>query len=93
MLKKEYRDEKAVKNAVKELSEGKFKLYFPGDEGYEDSLVDVREIDAAQPVQEIENITAEEDDDLDNEDIAELMNADEVFDSEAGFTIEDGEEE
>ena len=32
MIKKEYRDEKAVKNAVKELNEGEFALYFPGDE-------------------------------------------------------------
>ena len=41
MIKKEYRDEKAVKNAVKELNEGEFSLYFPGVEGYESSIVDV----------------------------------------------------
>ena len=49
MIKKEYRDEKAVKNAVKELNEGEFSLYFPGDEGYEDSIVDVRTIGNEEP--------------------------------------------
>ena len=44
-IKKEYKDEKAVKNAVKELKDGEFQVFFEGDEGYEDSIVDVRALE------------------------------------------------
>ena len=96
LIKKEYRDEKAVKNAVKELNEGEFKLYFPEDDGYADSIVDVSEI---KPVEELPEETEDAteviddgDDDFDSEELADLMGADEVFDNENGFLIEDGEE-
>ncbi|MBR7100839.1 MAG: DNA-directed RNA polymerase subunit omega [Clostridia bacterium] len=95
LLKKEYRDEKAVKNAVKELNEGEFKLYFPGDEGYEDSLVDVSELKPVDVVEETDNtveIVDDGEDEFDTEELADLMGADEVFDNEKGFLIEDGEE-
>lgn len=96
MLKKEYRDEKAVKNAVKELSEGEFTLYFPGDEGYEDSIVDVRTIGLnEEPVEDTrksETDVIDDGEDLDSEDLADLMNADEVFDNENGFLIEENED-
>ena len=96
LLKKEYRDEKAVKNAVKELNEGEFKLYFPGDEGYEDSLVDVNDIkpvvDLPEEADNKAEIIDDGEDDFDTEDLADLMGADEVFDNEKGFLIEDGED-
>ena len=43
LITKRYRDEKAVKNAVKELKEGEFEVFTPGEEGYETSIVDVIE--------------------------------------------------
>ena len=94
MIKKEYRDEKAVKNAVKELNEGEFALYFPGDEGYEDSIVDVRAIGNEEPeVEEAKPTVIDDgDDEFDSEDLADLMNADEVFDNENGFLIEENED-
>ncbi len=44
LIKKEYRDEKAVKNAVWGLKNGEFEVFLPGDEGYEDSTVVVEQI-------------------------------------------------
>ncbi len=97
LIKKEYRDEKAVKNAVKELNEGEFKLYFPGDEGYEDSLVDVSELKPAEELpaenENANDVIDDGEDDFDTEELADLMGADEVFDNEKGFLIEDGEEQ
>ena len=93
MIKKEYRDEKAVKNAVKELNEGEFSLYFPGDEGYESSIVDVRTIGNEEPeVEENKPAVIDDGEDFDSEDLADLMNADEVFDNENGFLIEENED-
>ena len=96
MVNKEYRDEKAVKNAVHELNEGEFTLYFPGDEGYEESIVNVEDIKPFEEKEETEapqNVVIDDgDDEFDDGDLADLMNADEVFDSENGFLIEDGEE-
>ena len=95
LLKKEYRDEKAVKNAVKELNNGEFKLYFPEDEGYEDSLVDTSELKPFDESDEEADKNAaiiDDGEDMDDEDLADLMGADEVFDNENGFLIEDGEE-
>ena len=96
LLKKEYRDEKAVKNAVKELNNGEFKLYFPEDEGYEDSLVDTSELKPFDEVAEEaadKKVIIDDGDDMDDEDLADLMGADEVFDDENGFLISDSEEE
>ncbi|MBQ8567568.1 MAG: DNA-directed RNA polymerase subunit omega [Clostridia bacterium] len=96
LLKKEYRDEKAVKNAVKELNNGEFKLYFPEDEGYEDSLVDTSELKPFdESAEEADKNAAIIDDgeDMDEEDLADLMGADEVFDNENGFLISDSEGE
>ena len=42
LVNKDYRDEKAVKNALREMKEGKFEVYLPGEEGYEDSVVVVK---------------------------------------------------
>ncbi|MBQ9745041.1 MAG: DNA-directed RNA polymerase subunit omega [Clostridia bacterium] len=96
LVNKEYRDEKAVRNAVKGLDNGEFKLYFPEDEGYEESLVDVSEL---KPFDDVVSDTAENntviddgEDDLDEDELNEIMDADEVFDSENGFLIGDSEE-
>ena len=44
LIKKEYRDEKAVKNVVWDLKNGEFEVFLPGEEGYEDSTVVVEQI-------------------------------------------------
>ena len=97
LLNKEYRDEKAVKNAVKELDSGEFNLYFPEDEGYEDSLVDTSELkpfeEVAEEAHDEKAVIIDDGDDMDDEDLADLMGADEVFDNENGFLISDSEEE
>ena len=45
MIKKEYRDEKAVKNAVVRMKEGDFRVVLPGEEGYEDAIVDIEALE------------------------------------------------
>ena len=109
LIKKEYRDEKAVKNALREMKEGEFEIYLPGEEGYEESTVIVENYEPAEkydsvpkfqksalnmPSESEEDVEDENFDDFDDEEIdsAELMGADEVFNDDAGFSIEDGEE-
>jgi len=109
LIKKEYRDEKAVKNALREMKEGEFVIYLPGEEGYEESTVIVENYEPAEkydsvpkfqksalnmPSESEEDVEDENFDDFDDEEIdsAELMGADEVFNDDAGFSIEDGEE-
>ncbi|MBO5286742.1 MAG: hypothetical protein J6B34_01315 [Clostridia bacterium] len=50
LIKKEYRDEKAVKNALREMKAGEFQVLLPEDEGYEDSIVEV--VDYEPPKEE-----------------------------------------
>lgn len=109
LIKKEYRDEKAVKNALREMKEGEFEIYLPGEEGYEESTVIVENYEPAEkydsvpkfqksalnmPSESEEDVEDENFDDFDDEEIdsAELMGADEVFNDDAGFSIEDAEE-
>lgn len=109
LIKKEYRDEKAVKNALREMKEGEFEIYLPGEEGYEESTVIVENYEPAEkydsvpkfqksalnmPSESEEEVEDENFDDFDDEEIdsAELMGADEVFNDDAGFSIEDAEE-
>lgn len=59
--KKEYKYEKAVRTAVKNLRDGEYEIYFEGDEGYETSTVDVRALDIAleeelQKIEELEKL-------------------------------------
>ena len=99
LVNKDYRDEKAVKNALHEMKEGKFEVYLPNEEGYEDSVVDV--IDYVEPKEEYkpfkqlaqEKTEAETNDAFDDFDSKELMDADEVFANEEGFTVADMDEE
>ena len=108
LVNKEYRDEKAVKNALREMKDGKFEVYLPGDEGYEDAIVEV--VDYVEPKEEYkpfkqlllergaddeasekdeDNETTEAYDDFDSK---ELMDADEVFTNEEGYTVGDAED-
>jgi hypothetical protein len=107
LIKKEYRDEKAVKNALREMKNGEYEVFLPGEEGYEDSSVIIENY---VPTEKIDYIpkpikTDDEDEDDDTDDIieefddfdeeidsAELMGADEVFNNDSGYSIEDGEE-
>ncbi len=51
LINKDYRDEKAVKNALREMKDGEFEVYLPGEQGYEDSIVVVE--DYKEPEREI----------------------------------------
>ena len=97
MIKKEYRDEKAVKNALREMKNGEFEVYLPNEEGYEDAMVVIENYEPSEkiePVTKFQKIAISEEADDEEEDIdsAELMGAAEVFNDDAGFIIEDGEE-
>ena len=96
------KEEKAVRSAVRELRNGEFQVFFEGDEGYEDSVVDVRALDAAleeefKRIEELEKIEKKKalerekyvsyDDEAD--DLAELMGAVEVFEDQSGFDTRD----
>lgn len=105
LINKDYRDEKAVRNALHEMKNGEFEIYLPGEEGYESSIVVVE--DYKEPEREIpkyiptaedkkENETVEEEDfsdfdDEENESTDDLMGAEGVFDTDNGYTIEDAE--
>ena len=80
LVNKDYRDEKAVKNALREMKEGKFEVYLPGEEGYEDSVVVVKNYEepkeeyryvkpaAVKPADEDEEYDEEIDEEIDDED-------------------------
>lgn len=103
-IKKEYKDEKSVKNALREMKAGEFEIFLPGEEGYEDSLVEIKNYQ--EPKEEsvfvkpskLEAQNEDEDfDDFDEEEgdeeisTEELMGATGVFDDDSGYTIEDAE--
>jgi DNA-directed RNA polymerase subunit K/omega len=91
MINKDYRDEKSVKNAVKEIKEGKFEIYLPGEEGYEDSIKVVENYQEPKAdAEEQKNIVKSTKDDFD---ISDIMDAEEVFDGGDGFIIEGDEDE
>lgn len=104
-VKKEYKDEKSVKNALREMKEGEFEVYLPGEEGYEDSMVEIKnyvepkeEPVFVKPAPRLDNQDEDEedfDDELDGEeeefDTEELMGASTVFDDDAGYSVEDAE--
>lgn len=105
-VKKEYRDEKAVKNALREMKEGEFEVFLPGEEGYEESHVvienyvepdrfDTPRYVKPETVKADANEEEEEDDEVveeEDESTEELMGADGVFTNDSGFTIEDAED-
>lgn len=96
--KEPVKDEKAVRCALRALSEGQYEVLFEGDEGYEDAVVDVRALDASleEHLREIEELEkAEKRRTLDREkyttdiddgvDTADLMDADEVYTGAEGL--------
>lgn len=88
LVNKDYRDEKSVKNAVREIKEGKFDIYLPGEEGYENSIVDVE--DYQEP--KVESFFNEKKEDVKSEptasEIEEIMDNEEVY--EDGYEEADG---
>lgn len=106
LVNKDYRDEKAVKNALREMKDGEFEVYLPGEEGYENATIIVenykepqREIPKYIPLldkKEDEKEAEEENDEnfsaFDDVDTSELMGASDVFETENGYTVGDAEE-
>ncbi|MBE6663403.1 MAG: DNA-directed RNA polymerase subunit omega [Ruminococcaceae bacterium] len=108
-VKKEYKDEKSVKNALREMKEGEFEIYLPGEEGYDESMVEIKnyvepkeEPVYYKPVQRVELDKEENDedyDDFDDEEIEdeeeisteELMGAENVYEENSGFSIDEAE--
>lgn len=85
-VKKEYKDEKSVKNALREMKEGEFEIYLPGEEGYEESMVEIKnyvepkeEPVYYKPVQRVELEKKDENEDFDDFDDEEF---DEDFEEE-----------
>lgn len=79
LVNKDYRDEKAVKNALREMKEGKFEVYLPGEEGYEDSVVEVKNYE--EPKEEFRYIKPAALKPVDDEEIEEYD--EEIDDEEA----------
>lgn len=101
LVNKNYRDEKAVRNALFEMKEGRFEVYLPGEEGYEESTVIVE--DYVEPKEEFKpfkpitlNPVKDEDEEaneaFDDFDSKDLMDADEVYTEEEGYTVADAED-
>ncbi|MBQ8164000.1 MAG: hypothetical protein IJZ93_06535 [Clostridia bacterium] len=89
--RKEYKDEKAVRSAVKELNAGEYEILFPGDEGYDEAIVDVRKLET-----EIEELISDKKERVDRVAFktetatSELMNATEEYEGEeAGYAVSD----
>lgn len=104
VVKKEYRDEKAVKNALRGMKEGQFEVYLPNEEGYEDALVEIE--DYVEPKVETvytpfavkvkESLEADEEEEeeegIDEKyDVEELMGATNVFENDTGYDVRDEE--
>ena len=102
--KESVKEEKAVRSAVRELKNGEYQVFFEGDEGYEDSIVDVRALDSAleeqiQKMEELEKLEKKKalerekyssfTADDDDDDTEDLMGATEVFTGDDGFDTRD----
>ena len=99
LINKDYRDEKAVKNALREMKEGMFEIYLPNEEGYEDSVVEVADYvepkEEFKPFRQIVQETiqnAHAGSEFDDFDSNELMGAEEVFTNEEGYSVADAED-
>ena len=82
LVNKEYRDEKAVKNALREMKEGSFEVYLPGEEGYEESTVVVENYE--EPKEEIKYFRPAVKPTIENAD-----NADDETDDDEGEDFDD----
>ncbi|MBO5440098.1 MAG: hypothetical protein J6A53_05525, partial [Clostridia bacterium] len=88
------------------MKEGGFEIFLPGEEGYEDSNVIIENYEPAEKNDVMPKfqkstlaIANDDEDEIEEEefeeeelDSAELMGAQEVFNDDSGFSIEDGEE-
>lgn len=97
LINREYRDQKAVKNALREMKDGKFEVYLPNEEGYESAIVEVANYvepkEEYKPYKQLNKVSEEEQDDqFDDFDSKDLMDAEEVFTEEAGYTVADAED-
>ena len=103
LINKEYRDEKAVRNALHEMKDGEFEIYLPGEEGYEDAIVVVedykepeREIPKYIPLaeekkeDEAEDDENEEYDDFDEEETEEEESTDDLMGASNVFDTDNG---
>ena len=92
-VKKEYKDEKSVKNALREMKEGEFEVYLPGEEGYEDSMVEIKNYQEPKEEPVYIKSAPKYTQDIDDEDMdtEELMGATTVFEEDEGYTVEDAE--
>ena len=95
LINKDYRDEKAIKNALREMKEGKFEVYLPNEEGYESAVVEVANY--VEPKEEYKpfkqlNIASNTTDKFDDFDSKDLMDADEVYTEEEGYSVADAED-
>jgi len=84
-VNKDYRDEKAVKNALREMKDGEFAIYLPGEDGYEESTVVVE--DYKEPEKEIPRYIPlsdkkDEDEHSDNEENEEFDDFDDAEEEE-----------
>ena len=99
LINKEYRDEKAVKNALREMKDGRFGVYLPNEEGYEDAIVAVADyVEPKEEYKSYKQMMLERNEEkakgaFDDFDSQELMDADEVFTNEEGFSIAEADEE
>ena len=91
-VKKEYKDEKSVKNALREMKEGEFEIYLPGEEGYETSMVEIKNY--VEPKEEPVYIkstpkldTVKEDEDYEEDELDE--DYDEEESEEEGLDVEE----
>ena len=103
LVNKNYRDEKAVKNALREMKEGKFEVYLPEEEGYDSAIIEVENYvepkEEFKPFKQLMQESAkagereDEDSAFDDFDSKELMDAEEVFTNEEGYSVAEAEEE
>ena len=103
LINKSYRDEKAVKNALREIKEGKFEIYLPNEEGYDEAVVEV--VDYVEPKEEFrpyklvvfdkQDESNEEDEGVEAEEAEtdenyEFFDSEDLMGAEEVFTNEEG---
>ena len=94
LAKKEYKDEKSVKNALSEMKAGDFEIYLPGEEGYEDSMVEIKNYQEPKEEPVFVKSMQKFDDEIEEEEetsTEELMGATNVYEESDGFSVEDAE--
>lgn len=99
LITREYRDEKAVKNALRELKNGEFQVFLPGEEGYEESMVIIEDYkepekyETSRYVKPEKNTLIEEEAEEEVEEEIEEDEYEETFDEDFSFFDDEKEEE